>query len=277
MNTAGTEGFTIGVQGFSSNALFGIGVLGLNASLSDGFSNLVGVSSTGVWGDGGPFGSGVVGTTGNGYAGFFLNDSNGGGQTTMQLEARDPLSNPFFALNLANGTYCIIDKNGNLNCSGTKNAVVPIFGGKRKVAMSAIESPQNWFEDFGSAQLSNGSVVVALDPDFIETVNTSTHYMVIPVPNGECKGLYVTHKTPVSFEVRELGGGTSNIEFDYRIVVLRKNYEKVRFADHTNDPDPRKMMEEMKQRKKNGLKPTAALVGAGSAKESPVLHPAIGQ
>jgi hypothetical protein len=152
--------------------------------------------------------------------------------------------------------------------------VVPIYGGKRKVAMSAIESPQNWFEDFGSAQLSNGSAVVALDPDFIQTVNTSTHYMVIPVPNGECKGLYITHKTPVSFEVRELGGGTSNIAFDYRIVVLRKNYEGVRFADHTNDPDPRKVMDEMKQRRKNA---TVAPVGPVSAKESPLLRPAIRQ
>ena len=172
------------------------------------------------------------------------------------------------------GGFCYIDQNGNLNCSGAKNAVVPIYGGKRKVAMSAIESPQNWFEDFGSAQLSNGLAVVALDPDFIETVNTSTHYMVIPVPNGECKGLYITHKTPVSFEVRELGGGTSNIAFDYRIVVLRKNYEGIRFADHTNDPDPRKMMEEIKQRRKNA---TTAPVGPVSAKESPLLRPAINQ
>src|SRR5260370_15047432 len=70
--------------------------------------------------------------------------------------------------------------------------------------------------------------------------------MVMSVANGEWKGLFVTNKTPTSFEVRELGGGTSNIQFDYRIVALRKNYESVRFADHTNYPDPRKMMERMK-------------------------------
>jgi hypothetical protein len=66
------------------------------------------------------------------------------------------------------------------------------------------------------------------------------------IANGDCKGLYVTNKMPKSFEVRELGGGTSSIRIDYRIVVLRKNYENVRFADHTNDPDPRKMQERMK-------------------------------
>ncbi len=126
---------------------------------------------------------------------------------------------------------------------GTKNAVVPIDGGARKVALSAIESPKNWFEDAGSAQLVHGSAVVNLDPDFIQTVNTGMDYKVSPVPNGDCKGLYITNKTATSFEVRELGGGTSNVAFDYRIMALRKNYENVRFADHTNDPALKRMEE----------------------------------
>jgi hypothetical protein len=153
---------------------------------------------------------------------------------------------PFLAGNNANGTYCYVDASGNLGCTGMKNAVVPLDGGKRKVAMSAIESPQNWFEDAGAAELVNGSAVVPLDPDFIQTVNTEQEYMVFPVPNGDCKGLYVSHQTPASFEVHELGGGTSSVHFFYRIMALRKNYENVRFADHTNDPDPRKMMERVK-------------------------------
>jgi len=82
---------------------------------------------------------------------------------------------------------------------------------------------------------------VNLDPDFIQTVNTEMDYKVFPVPNGDCKGLYITNKTATSFEVRELGGGTSNVAFDYRIMALRKNYENVRFEDHTNDPSPEKM------------------------------------
>ena len=100
----------------------------------------------------------------------------------------------FQADNYSTANGCSIDSGGNLS----KNAVVPIDGGKRIVAMPAIESPKNWFEDFGSAQLSSGSAVVAIDPDFAQTVNTETDYMVIPVPNGECKGLYVTAKTPAS-------------------------------------------------------------------------------
>jgi hypothetical protein len=65
------------------------------------------------------------------------------------------------------------------------------------------------------------------------------------VPNGDCRGLYVTNKSANSFAVRELGGGTSNVRFDYRIMAIRRKYETVRFEDHTNDPDPRKMLEQM--------------------------------
>ena len=125
--------------------------------------------------------------------------------------------------------------------------VVPLDGGKRTVATSAIESPQNWFEDAGAAELVNGTAVVMLDPDFIQTVNTEMDYKVFPVPNGDCKGLYVTNKTATSFEVRELGGGTSGIRFDYRIMALRTKYEKVRFADHTQEFDRHKRMQERAQ------------------------------
>lgn len=52
----------------------------------------------------------------------------------------------FIAGNGASG--CLVDPSGDLVCTGSKNAVVPIDG-KRGVAMSAIESPVNWFEDAG--------------------------------------------------------------------------------------------------------------------------------
>jgi len=89
--------------------------------------------------------------------------------------------------------------------------------------------------------LVNGSAVVALDPTFIQTVNSEQDYKVFPVPNGDCKGLYVANKTATSFEVRELGGGASSVSFDYRITALRKNYENVRFEDRTKDMDSMKL------------------------------------
>ncbi len=127
---------------------------------------------------------------------------------------------------------CILDSWGNLSCTGTKSAVVNVASGKQ-VALYAVESPENWFEDFGSAKLSSGVASVKLDPVFAQTVNSAMDYHIFLTPNGDCNGLYVSLKTATSFEVHELGGGVSNVSFDYRIVARRKGYESVRMADVT--------------------------------------------
>jgi hypothetical protein len=116
--------------------------------------------------------------------------------------------------------------------SGATGPVAPGGGCNRKIH-TGRRAPENWFEDAGSDRLSNGSAVVGLDPTFAQTVNTGLEYHVFLTPNGDCKGLYVSQKSPDSFEVRELGGGTSNIAFEYRIMAKRKGYENVRLADKT--------------------------------------------
>jgi hypothetical protein len=130
------------------------------------------------------------------------------------------------------GGACMFDVSGDMYCSGSKSAVVPVDNGARKVALYAVESPKNWFEDFGSATLSNGSAVIPFESTFAQTVNTASYHVFL-TPNGDCKGLYVSQKGSGGFEVRELGGGTSNIAFDYRIVAERRGYENIRMADKT--------------------------------------------
>ena len=127
--------------------------------------------------------------------------------------------------------YCVINSFGDLTCTGTKSAAVDVAGRHR--ALYAVESPENWFEDFGSAKLSLGVETVKIDSVFGQTINSTMDYHVFLTPNGDCKGLYVSKKTPTSFEVRELGGGQSSVSFDYRIVARRKGYESVRMADVT--------------------------------------------
>jgi hypothetical protein len=144
----------------------------------------------GMWGDSGQtFGEvGVLGTADEGFAGVFINGSSLGYQALL-VQSNSANEIPFIGINASTGGKWFIDSSGNLVCSGPKNAAVPIDGGKRTVALSAIESPVNWFEDFGSAQLVNGVALVTLDPDFMQTVNTALDNKVFPVPNGDCKGL----------------------------------------------------------------------------------------
>jgi len=110
--------------------------------------------------------------------------------------------------------------------------VQEIEGGK-KVTLYAMESPEYWFEDFGTGQLENGQAVVQIERVFAQTVNTDMGYYVFLTPNGECNGLYISKKNRDCFEVQELGGGTSTITFDYRIVAKRRGYENLRLEEFT--------------------------------------------
>jgi TGF-beta propeptide len=172
------------------------------------------------------------------HAGWFENDSDGP-DTLVALNDAPSSDDHAYALlagspNIA-ASYgqCWVDIAGNLGCTGSKSAVVPVDGGSRRVALYAVEAPDNWFEDFGSGQLSKGSVRIDLEPTFAQTVNTDLDYHVFLTPRGECEGLYVTNLTPSGFEVRELHQGSSSTAFDYRIIAKRKNYETVRLVDLT--------------------------------------------
>lgn len=195
----------------------------------------------GTWGDGGgnDASSGlanyaVIGTTDNKAAGIF--QANGGSYYALfGYNYATGSTGYMFAVDNGDGAGCNIDPEGDLSCTGSKNAVVAVDGGKHQVALAAIESPKNWFEDFGSAQLVGGVATVRFDPRFMQTVNSGVEYHVFLTPNGDCKGLYVNQKTATDFEVRELGNGSSNVKFDYRITALRKNYETKRFVDHSRE------------------------------------------
>jgi hypothetical protein len=125
------------------------------------------------------------------------------------------------------GGECTIDVTGNLFCTGTLGPALK-RANKPSVAMYSVTSAENWIEDFGTAKLVNGVAVVHMNPDLAEAISADASYRVFPSPNGDCAGLYVTNRTATTFEVHELQGGKSNVEFDYRIVAHRRGFETVR-------------------------------------------------
>jgi hypothetical protein len=106
-----------------------------------------------------------------------------------------------------------------------KNAVVSFPDGSKRV-LHCMESPEHWFEDFGTAKLKGGRAVVKLDADFAKVITRD--YRVFLTPEGDCRGLYVHRKTAVSFEVRELMGGESAVAFSYRVVGRRRDITRHR-------------------------------------------------
>jgi hypothetical protein len=128
------------------------------------------------------------------------------------------------------GGECSIDVSGNLFCTGTLGEVVK-GGNSKKTGLYTVQSSENWVEDFGSGQLNGGLAVIHLEPHFAQTVSHNADYHVFLTPAGDCEGLYVSNRTPNSFEVREMKNGQSHVAFDYRIVVHRKGFESSRLPD----------------------------------------------
>jgi len=142
------------------------------------------------------------------------------------LDADDDGFNSFTIFNGSGSAVFSVNENGTTWASGVKGAKVETANHGQRM-LYAMESPEVWFEDFGSAQLVDGQVVVIIDPIFAQTVNLTETYHVFLTPLGDCP-LYVSAKTPTSFTVRAMGGQTCAIAFDYRIVAKRLGYEEVR-------------------------------------------------
>jgi hypothetical protein len=105
--------------------------------------------------------------------------------------------------------------------AGVKNSVVT-FPDRTQRVLHCMESPEHWFEDFGTTKLKGGRATVKLDGDFAKVIKPAGYHVFV-TPEGDCRGLYVRRKTAASFEVRELGGGRSNAAFCYRIVGRRRD------------------------------------------------------
>jgi hypothetical protein len=225
--------------GVYGEALLGTGVFGSNGGLSDSFSGLAPYEySAGMWGDTNSAGNGaivaaVAGTADNNSAAYFYNNS----ADFPSILAFNKDSGPTglfktFKASSPAGT-CGIGGSGDLSCTGQLKSLVSASGGSRKVETYAMQSPENWMEDFGSGELQRGVAIITIDPAFAETVTSDAGYHVFLTPNADSKGLYVIRKTATSFEVRESGGGVSSLTFDYRIVAKRRGYEAQRLIDVT--------------------------------------------
>jgi hypothetical protein len=235
-----TSGETFGLEGVSESPV-GVGTFAYATQESSTALGLLGCCSVGVWGDsgvGGVFGTaGIVGTADDGKGADFGNNSPSGFPTVFMFNSNSNPKSPVLeaAGNIGSGNIgsCTIDNEGDLTCTGTVEGAVSVDTGQRQVAFYAVEAPQNWFEDFGSGRLASGAATVTVDPTYAQTVNMASDYHVFLTPEGDCRGLYISHKTAAGFEVHELNAGQSNVAFSYRIVALRRGYENVRLEDVT--------------------------------------------
>jgi hypothetical protein len=264
---AGVEGIAqnnaggTGVLGRSFSSI-GIGVQGT----STGGTGVMGQTTTGLYGvfgtSGAPGGVGVGGTakggfgllgtvtdgfavlgqavTGNGLFGFSQRNHAVVGQTAQ----------PFFGgvlgvATIANtvGIYGST-KNGATNvagafagfmdgnfvvATGVKSAAVPHADGTHRLVY-CMESPENWFEDFGEGKLVNGRAEVKLDADFAQIVHTDAYHVFLTTYGEGGNGLNVAERRADGFVVTERNKGNSGGTFSYRVVAKRKDIAAGRLA-----------------------------------------------
>jgi hypothetical protein len=237
--TADLDGLVVRVNG-DGEAIEGYSAYGRGVYGSTGDDETL--SDAGVYGYAENSAPGVIGRSSGtnwaySYGGYFTSDNHIG------LYAASGASSNYAAYFDGDGpsgpgiyVYGDVSTSGDITADGTKSAVVETEDyGTRK--MYAVESPEVWFEDFGQGQLASGQTTVTIDPMFLSTIDTEAPYHVFVTLLGDCNGLYVTNKTATSFEVHELGNGTSNVAFDYRIVATRKGYQDVRMELFTENKE----------------------------------------
>ena len=236
------------VNGYFSDSSIVYALQALNSSYGAILGTAGGSSSesqtlefaAGVWGDTNITlsegnSTGLLGTADDSYAELLYNNS--ANAETLFVDNNESSSGSSVVFQTYGGQIqgeCSINVSGNLGCSGTIAGVAKVQDGSKSVEMYSVQSPENWFEDFGSGSLNSGTARVALEATFAQTVNAGIEYHVFLTPKGDCKGLYVTNESATGFEVHELGGGISSVPFDYRIVAKRAGYENLRLADVTD-------------------------------------------
>jgi hypothetical protein len=204
------NGSTEGVIGSSEN----VGVLGVCTSRGFGVWGYCDGPNIGVNGYSAQ-GDGVSGRSDGAGRGVYGESKDGVG--VMGYAPQSGLAGFFQGRVTVVGTFVVW---------GSKHCAVPHPDGVHRL-LYCMESPENWFEDFGEAQLVDGRATVQIDPEFASIVETDKYHVFL-TPYGDSNGLYVSRRDSTEFQVSEHQGGKSNLSFSYRIAAKRKDVGSAR-------------------------------------------------
>jgi hypothetical protein len=237
-NNIALEGRSTASYGVYGNSVSNYAVYGASTNSVGVFGSSISGASIGVYGNS---------TNASGVYGISLNSIGVSAisQNSTAISASSASNNnPAMSVSqLGSGGaaqfFGAVTVNGAFTATGIKSAAVPHPDGTHR-RLYCMESPESWFEDFGEARLVNGRATVTLEPEFDAVVH-GDNYRVFVMPEGDCKGCYISEKRPHRFEVRELQGGTSNLTFSYRVVARRKDIagprlERVNLRSRPVDP-----------------------------------------
>lgn len=103
-----------------------------------------------------------------------------------------------------------------------------------RITLTCPESPEYWYQDYGTVELVNGKAHVDLDPILADVIFVNQHYPIrvfcTPVDMLNFNGVAVVNRTETGFDLVELNGGSNSGTIDYQLIVKPKtNYGEGRF------------------------------------------------
>jgi hypothetical protein len=211
-NDGASYATTANGAGGSLTGYHGVLALGTNASSGIGFlgsgNNLAPTIPGG--GCGGAFTGAVIGA--QGFSNSSANNSAGG-----YFQNGGATSYAYIGCRFSN-------QNRKVSGNGVAGTIVKNTKGEL-IEMSCPEAPETVFHDYGIGQLVNGKAHISIDPDLAININICAEHplKVFITPEGDCNGVYVTNKSAQGFDVIELQGGKSNVQFSWQIVATRAN------------------------------------------------------
>lgn len=103
-----------------------------------------------------------------------------------------------------------------------------------RVTLTAPESPEYWYQDYGTVELVNGRAHVDLDPILVDitVIDTDNPIRAFFTPQDmlHFNGAAIVNQTATGFDIVELNGGTNSGKIQYQIIVRPKTgYGEGRF------------------------------------------------
>jgi hypothetical protein len=144
----------------------------------------------------------------------------------------------FYGPVLVGGDFTVVN--------GAKSAAVPHPDGTHR-RLYCLESPESWFEDFGTGRLECGRADVPIDPDFAAVANLDQYHVFLTEYDTDAV-LRVRRRTKTGFEVEAdldlaalKGKKETDLtgEFSWRVVAKRKDITGQRLAPVTIPSEPR--------------------------------------
>jgi hypothetical protein len=183
-----------GVLGVANQGSGAWGVAGMSSSGDGVYGYSTGSGASGVFAQGYygvvAYGSPAYGVSGSGSIGVYGSGSGTG------VEGSGPDYGVFSDGTLGSETY-----------TGSDVALAD----NRVVELYAMQSPENWFEDFGSGQLHDGVATVVLDPTFALAVNPQRVTTSSSPLTVTAKGCTWPRRRPRAFRCASCGAGSRTL------------------------------------------------------------------